>query len=521
MTEVALAAPHRLAVAAGEQAVRAGGNALDAALAAAMVLTVVYPHQCSLGGDLSALVRSPDGEVTAVLSLGASAAAIDVAMIRSRGRMPRQGPLTVTVPGAVAGWIELSRLGARFPLARPLRAAAALADAGCQVSAGLARAIGDRIAAVRADPGLSALLLDAAGNPRTGRLLQPQLARTLDQLAEDPDGFYRGAVAERLAAGLARLGSPLTREDLAAHRAERAEPLTLATTDAHWWAAPPPAQGATVLALLAEPAGASLLNRARAAHRARATLLGDPAGGEIDIAGLRAPGRDDGDDVRAAIAGERVGGDTVAVTAVDADGTCVSLIQSVFQSFGAGLLEPDTGIVLHNRGSAFVVLDDPDAHARHPAALAPRRRPPHTLCPLIGEGAGGAVRVALGCQGGRAQPLILAQVAADTADPASRLSAVLSRPRWVVGDRDLGFDTETVLAEPGAQPYPSVAPPAGAGASVAATLPVFAAPEGGDDRCGHVQVARITGSKLEAAADPRADGSAVVTRADNPGGQAP
>jgi gamma-glutamyltranspeptidase len=199
-------------------------------------------------------------------------------------------------------------------------------------------------------------------------------------------------------------------------------------------------------------------------------------------------------------------GDTVAVCAVDDEGRSVSLIQSVFQSFGAGLLEPTTGIVLHSRGAAFVLLVDPVAHDRHPGRLAPGLRPPHTLCPLLAEGQG--TRVALGCQGGRAQPLILAQVGPDTVSADSALAPILGRPRWVLGDRDLGFDAEILLTKPSA-----TSPSPEAGVAVVAAL-------GPDDRCGHVSVARYTGGVLDAAADPRADGRAVVVAGpdvDHPG----
>jgi gamma-glutamyltranspeptidase len=185
----------------------------------------------------------------------------------------------------------------------------------------------------------------------------------------------------------------------------------------------------------------------------------------------------------------------VAVTAVDRDGWSVSLIQSVFHSFGAGLLEPDTGILLHNRGAAFVLLTDPQEHASHAARLEPQLRPPHTLCPILAEAPGR--RVAIGCQGGRSQPLILAQVARSAADPETELEHTLSAPRWVIGARDLGFIAETVLAEPGAV------------VARDSDLDVVVT-SGQDDRCGHVQVARVVGPKLEAAADPRADGRAAV-----------
>jgi oxamate amidohydrolase len=515
---VAVAAPHRLAVDAAVEAVAEGGNALDAALAAAAILVVAYPHQCALGGDLTALVRDPDGEVTAVLSLGAAPAAVDVEALRALGeRMPKGGPLAVTVPGIVAGWGELAGLGANLGLRAPLLRAAAAAADGVEVVPGLERAIAERLDVVLADPGLRAAFTDDGEPLAAGDTLrQPELAATLEKLAHDPSQMYTGEIGAAIVAFLQEGGSAMTTDDFAAHAAERPEPLTKTDGEVTWWAAPPPSQGATVMALLGEdPSAADAtgegrpaagpLARARAAQAARGAYLGDPRGGEIDVAAMVDPLGEP-----AGAAPPRGAGDTVSITAVDDEGRSVALIQSNFQTFGAGLLEPRTGVVLHNRGSYFSLVPG------HPAEIAGGRRPPHTLCPLLGERRAPAngdaaaasaptVRAAIGCQGGSAQPLILSQIAAAAVDPEASLDAALGAPRWVVGDRELGFEAETVLAEPGAearlQPELAVAgaPPLVMGAAR-------------EDRCGHVQIARdLAAGKLEAAADPRADGVGVVT----------
>ncbi|GAA2703336.1 gamma-glutamyltransferase [Actinoplanes palleronii] len=485
---VAVAAPHPAAVDAARDVVAAGGNALDAVIAAAAALTVAYPHQCSIGGDLVAVVRPAGGEPRAVLSIGAAATAVDVGALRAAGpRMPFGGPQTVTVPGVVAGWATLAGLGARLPLAELLAPARALAAGGVPVSPGLRRAVRVRLDDIRADPGLRALLLDEAGEPVT-RLVQPALAATLDELAANWRSFYTGALAARLVAGLTALGSPLTTADFRAHGAELTAPLVQAAGGATWYAAPPPVQGATFLAINGSPA---LLTDARRAQIARDTLLGDPRIGPVDVDGLLlrtpAPG--------AAGTGPKPAGDTVAVTAVDADGTAVTLIQSVFQSFGSGLLEPGTGIVLHNRGSSFSL--DP----AHPGRLAPGARPPHTLCPVLAVT--GDTVVALGCQGGRSQPWILAQVAGDVLTSAD-LAGVLARPRWIIGAREIDREVPTLLLEPGT-------PAAYELASTAAGLGLLAETTRGlHDDAGHVQVARLSGGVLTAASDPRADGSAAL-----------
>ncbi|GIM96729.1 gamma-glutamyltransferase [Paractinoplanes toevensis] len=530
---VAVAAPHPAAIEAARTVVAAGGNAFDAALAAAAALTVAYPHQCSVGGDLVAIVRPAPasagsaGGAVAVLSIGAAAANVDVTGLRAAGpRMPFAGPQTVTVPGVVAGWAAIAELGARLPLAALLAPARALAADGVPVSPGLHRAILGRLDGIRADPGLRGLLLDDAGQPRD-TLAQPRLAATLDAIATNWRSFYRGHLGHRLVAGLNAFGSPLSVADFAAHRAEVTTPLSVVAvadtrvaagtriaTDTEpaagtgtfarigtaagtgtgtggvtWLAAPPPVQGATFLGIAGS---GDLLTDARRAQFARDALLGDPRTGPVDLDGLmlRRP-------VSAGVDadGPKPAGDTVAVTAVDDDGTAVTLIQSVFQSFGSGILEPDTGIVLHNRGSSFSL--DPD----HPGRLAGGVRPPHTLCPTLAVG--GDTVLALGCQGGRSQPWILAQVAADafgTADPAG----VLARPRWIIGAREIDREAPTLLLEPGT---PDAARLAEIGRGLGLAVEYTAGPH---DDAGHVQMARLSAGVLTAASDPRADGLAAV-----------
>ncbi|MFI7130735.1 gamma-glutamyltransferase [Nonomuraea sp. NPDC050153] len=499
---IAIAAPHRAGVAAAREVVAAGGGAVDAALAAAAALTVAYPHQCSAGGDLVALTRTADGEVRAVLSVGAAAQAIDVAALRAASpRMPPGGPLTVTVPGVVAGWAALANLGGRLPLDRILAPAVALARDGVALSDGLARAIRARLDVVRADPGLAGLLLGPDGDPLpTGATLrQPALAATLEAVAADWRSFYTGEVAKRLVAGLRKLGSPLRASDFAAHRAETCEPLRCEADGLTWWAAPPPSQGVSLLAVLtatdSHPAGRrgqTLLATARTAESRRDALLGDPRMGPIDVDGLLLRTERTVDHLPP---GPKPAGDTVAITAVAADGSAVTLIQSVFQSFGSGLLEPSTGVVLHNRGSAFSLVPG------HPGVARPGARPPHTLCPVLATGTENVV--ALGCQGGRAQPWILAQVAGDVAGAAD-LSALLARPRWVIGSRDLGLDDPTLVLEPGAPDADALATTARDLGLALAELPAL------HDDAGHVQVARLGPGGLAAASDLRADGAALV-----------
>ncbi|MFJ5841657.1 gamma-glutamyltransferase [Streptomyces shenzhenensis] len=497
---VAVAAPHPAAVGAAEEAVRRGGNAVDAALAAATVLTVVYPHQCALGGDLIALVRAPgQAGATAVVSAGAPPMGLDVDALTA-APMPRRGIRTVTTPGVVGGWTALADLGALLPLGTALDTAAAVADDGIEISAGLARGLKAQRAAVLADPGLRGVFASRGDVASAGDTLrQPALAATLRELAAEPDAFYRGAVAARLAAGLRALGGDHTAEDLAAHRPEIVPAIEREIGDGRWWVAPPPSQGALLLGIL--PAATDPDRAGREADplvtacvrgiEVRDRELGDPRGTAVDVdamVGLRLA-----DGVSTPPAGRALG-DTVAISAVDSDGLAVCLIQSVFQTFGAGLLEPGTGIVLHNRGAAFSTAPS------SPGYLRPGTRPPHTLCPAIAWSPDRLI--ALGCQGGRAQAWILAQVACELLSGSMAPGEVLARPRWVVGARDLGYDRTVLLAEPGV--------PHALAAAAELGLPVIET-EGPIDEAGHVQAAvRTADGHLRAATDPRADGRASV-----------
>jgi oxamate amidohydrolase len=501
---VAVAAPHGAALEAARAAVAAGGGAIDAAIAGAAALAVAYPHQCSVGGDMIALVHDGgSAETTAVVSVGAAPSAIDVETLRAEGdRMPASGPLTVTVPGAVAGWHALHGAGARVEFGDLMQSAIRLAREGTEVSPGMARAIHQRATVIDADPGLAALVRPggrplAAGEP----IQQPALETTLESIAEDPEGYYTGDLARRVAAGLRALGSPISVEDLAAHRVDLTAPLTGEIGGARWSVAPPPSQGAALLGTLtaagSSPDPAALVRAARSAELRRDAHLGDPRGGPIDLEALLGSA-----DVPAGMpTGAKPAGDTVAVTAVDDSGTAVSLIMSVFQSFGSGLLDPDTGIVFHNRGSAFSL--DPT----HPGVVRPGIRPPHTLSPALVEtgDADTATLVALGCQGGRAQAWILAQLASEVATTRDPVG-LLGRPRWVIGARDLGLDRPGIKLEPGAPEDAAVA-----ATELGLAVHRWDAP---DDEAGHAQLARLRlglhGPVLDAASDPRADGDGVV-----------
>ena len=322
--------------------------------------------------------------------------------------------------------------------------------------------------------------------PRATCSGQPALARTLRTLADEGlSSMYDGTVADRLARGLAELDVPVTRADLRAHSAVEEQAWSVVTPAMRVATSPPNSQGYLLLALLAacerlgglaaldDVAMVSLFARAEACRTAE---LADPRHVRLDQAQLVAPERLLAG--AASVPGSPTGsGDTVAVTAVSSDGTAVSLIQSLFHSFGSQVLEPGTGVILHNRGAMFSA--DP-ASPNHPA---PGKRPAHTLMPVIVEHMDGRVS-AHGAMGGRAQPQIHLQVLRSVLAGATPQQAVAA-PRLVVRDG-------AVLVEPGI------------GAAVVETV---ALPELSGE-VGHAMVCTLSpDGSLAAGVDPRSDGA--------------
>ncbi|MDA8312741.1 MAG: gamma-glutamyltransferase [Actinomycetota bacterium] len=537
-----VASPHPAATDAAAAVLGEGGSAVDAAIAAAGVLTVVYPHNCSIGGDLIALVRSPGERPKAVFGVGRSAAAIDVdALRRDFGeRLPDHGPHSISVPGVVSGWQALHELGGWRPIGRLLEPAIALASQGAVVSASLARALEEL---ETSDPGITSVFGPPGTRLGLGDVfIQPALAETLARVADEPDAYYRGELAQRLAAGLEAAGSPITLEDLSAHQpfvadAAMTEAGTLAP---RLFTAGLPSQGRffaalaeTVDGLLAR--GYDLTGRdARALARAfawisqlRDELLSDPArapatrgidlrlGEEGHLAAWLSTARADRlapdrlapdhfarDHIppderrggqRLAEGPARPRGDTVAVVTFDAAGRSVSMLQSVFHSFGSRVLDPATGVLFHSRQSMFTLR--PAA----PGALGPRLMPPHTLCPTMVDTSEGTPLLLLATMGGRAQPQILTQVLLQVAKGASAADA-LGAPRFIVEGTGTSGSQPVVRAE-------SDLPDAAVGSLAQGGFDVRLV-SARNEEMGHAQLLWVDQDRVVGAADPRSDGTA-------------
>ena len=515
-----IATPHVLATQAGLEAATAGGTAVDAALAANAVLTVVYPHMCTIGGDLFALLAQPDGHILAINGSGAAAQGVDRGAILQNGAtMPLVGPLTINVPGTVAAWATLCGLGARFDLGRALEPAVRHAMDGALVAPSLARALDHhgvelgRYEAVRQ-------VLFRGGRPlREGEKLQQiALAETLEAIAADgPPAFYGGRVGEKLVAGLRATGSPLALEDLAAHATEITEPLRHSFRGWEVSTTPPNSQGVLLLEILGalesltdalDPLGpdAPLMAEVfRIASLDRDRYLADPRRRRVPLDALL--GQEHlhaiADMARARIeTGEGapgqaapLQGDTIAIVAADDRGQAVVLIQSIFHTFGSRILELSTGILCQNRAASFSL--DPSV----PNCLEGGKRPAHTLMPVMVRRDGRLTHVS-GTMGGTAQPQIQAHLLARMLDLRMAPAEAVVAPRWVVGGLELGTRRDIVYIEGRAAPL--------ARSFEAAGMPVGMLKDF-DEEVGHAQVIDIgEGGVLAAASDPRADGAAAA-----------
>lgn len=440
-THGAVSADHPLAAQAGLTVLRAGGNAVDAALAMATVLAVVRPHMNGVGGDLFALFYEAEtGRVTALNASGPAGALAEPAFFRARGHteVPETGALSVSVPGAVGGWMAAHDRYGTMPLRELMKYGIDYARNGFPVTTRLASDI-EAGAATLNEPARALYLPDGAA-PTPGSLLRnPALAVTLERIVDEgAAGFYEGSVAEHIGAFIESEGGYLRASDLAAYEPEWTEPLKGEYLGHTLHVMPPNSQGATQLALLemckAFDLGAlghnsadylhTLIELKKLAFADRDRWISDPRFSEVPLDALldpaylarratlvdpsRAatdvnPGVGDGGGVASPGEGLDDSGDTVFLTVVDAQGNAVSWIQSLFHTFGSGLLEPETGVVLQNRGALFTL--DPE----HPNVIAPGKRPYHTLTPTLAL-RGGQLAFTLGTPGGDGQTQTLLQI---------------------------------------------------------------------------------------------------------------
>ena len=464
-----VATSQALASRAGAQVLERGGNAVDAAIAANATLAVVEPYSDGIGGDLFAIVyEAKTGKLHGLNSSGWAPTGLTPELVRSRGfqAMPEEGILSVTVPGCVAGWDALRRRYGKLPMKTLLASAVHYAEEGFPVSERIAAAWKAIAQEGGGDPAYRQTFFPGGRAPGVGEIFRdPEMAASLRRIAErGRDGFYQGPTATAIVETSRTSGGTMRPEDLSEFQPEWVEPIS--TTYRGWtvFELPPNGQGIAALMMLnimeRFPLAEYGQNSARALHvmieakkLAYADLLryvADPRVSEVPVAGMLSKEQartraNQIDPARAASAAApsaaadlrtKRAGDTIYLSAIDREGNIVSLIQSVYDSFGARVVPPGTGFALQNRGALFSL--DPG----HPNALAPRKRPLHTIIPAFLQK--DDVRIGFGIMGGWNQAQAHAQFVSNVVDFGMNLQAALEAPRF----SKQTFEGLDVLIEP-------------------------------------------------------------------------
>ncbi|SAL35427.1 gamma-glutamyltransferase [Caballeronia cordobensis] len=428
----------------------AGGNAMDAAVAACAVQCVVEPGSTGIGGDCFALYskRGTD-DIVAFNGSGWAPRAASVEALRALGveAIARQSPHAVTVPGAVDAWATLVADHGSMPLGRLLAAAVALARDGYAVAPRAASDWANQRDVLAADAVSRARMLTDGHAPKAGALhRQPELARALEIIGErGRDAFYRGPVARDIVECLRSLGGLHTLDDFARYRGEYVQPIKASFRGHEIHECPPNGQGVIALLILkilegfaaeGDPLSAERLHReieaTRLAYAVRDASLGDPrAGGALNVGELLS-------DAHAAALREKIDAnearhampsssttehkDTVYICVVDKDRNCASFINSLFHPFGSGIMSPEFGVMLHNRGQSFSMQPG------HANAIAPHMRPMHTIIPgMITRG--GKVQTVFGVMGGQYQAMGHAHFVSKVLDYGLDMQTALDLPR--------------------------------------------------------------------------------------------
>jgi gamma-glutamyltranspeptidase len=512
-----VASCHPLATLAGVETLKAGGTVADAAVATNAVLTVTQSNNCGLGGDLFCLYyEAATRRVHFLNGAGRSGARATLPELSRRelSGLPVLGPPTVSVPGVVRAWaMLLERFGTR-PLDRLLQPAIHYAERGFPITSLLSQAITE-FAPGNPDPEWRRVFLPGGQPPETGSMfVQPDLARTLRALAaEGPDLFYRGRVARTIAERLERDGF-LTLDDLGAHAGEWGEPISTTYRGFTVYETPPPTQGVTALLALNMLEGVPLaklplhsvehlhllLEIVKLAYADRDRWIGDPALARVPVAGMldkayAADRRRQFDPKKAqAYAPGQPEGDTTGFVVADGHGNVLSVIQSLFNAFGSGVVPPGTGFCLQNRGRHFTV--DP----AHPSGLAPHKRPFHTLMASITTRDDQPV-LGFATMGGNGQAMFHVQVLTNVFDYGLDVQEAIERPRFLVGAFLPDDPADVIHLE-------RRVPPRVFAALRRRGHPIKAAPEL-LYRVGQAHAVGLRDGVLSGGADPRGDGVAL------------
>jgi gamma-glutamyltranspeptidase / glutathione hydrolase len=452
---------HPLATSTALDILREGGNAVDAAIAASATLCVVEPHMTGIGGDCFAIVCEPDGSLHAINGSGRSPADARAEWYLERGyrEIGSTSAHSITAPGAVMAWETLHGRFGRMDFARLFADAVAYARNGYPVHSRVAHDWQRLVPKLAANPGAVRHYLVDGRAPAAGDIIHaPALGEVLASIAVDGGAaFYQGKVAREIAQTVQALGGFLSEADLAAVESDWVDPIATGYRGHDIFEIPPNGQGITALILLRlmelaglpeNPGGGeryfTQTELARLAYSVRDTHVGDPNHMPVEPTVLLSDGfirtlfaqfdptrRND-----AIIVPEPWQSDTIYLTVVDADLRCVSFINSVYSGFGSGIVTPDSGIALQNRGSCFVV------EAGHVNCIGPSKRPMHTIIPAMAK-KHGRVSMTFGVMGGSFQPLGHAQLLVNILDYGMDPQAAVDHPRLFWDDEGI------LLAEAG------------------------------------------------------------------------
>ncbi|HEY6806271.1 MAG TPA: gamma-glutamyltransferase [Pyrinomonadaceae bacterium] len=462
-----VASSQPLASQVGLDVLKKGGNAVDAAIAMAAMLNVTEPMMTGVGGDMFALVYwSKTKELKGLNASGRAPRALSLDYFAKNNikQMPEFGMGSITVPGAFDGWVALRDKYGTMKLADLMQPAIDYAQDGFPVMEKTAEDWNGEVNKLKRDPAAAANYLIDGRAPRAGEIFrQPNLARTLKTLAEGGrDALYKGPVGKALVDYMKAHGGFITMDDLAATRCEWVDPISTNYHGYQVYEIPPNGQGITALIALnilegidlatlrSNPAQYyhTLIEATKLAFADRNRYIADPNFAKTpvtellskDYAAKRRALIDPGKVLDNPPAGENLGSDTTYFTVVDKDGNAVSFINSLFDAFGSGIVAGDTGIVLQNRGSAFSL--DP----KHPNAIAPGKRPFHTIIPAM-VFKDGQLWLSFGVMGGAIQPQGHVQVLVDLIDLKMGLQEAMDAPRYrfmsgksVLMEDELGSD---------------------------------------------------------------------------------
>jgi gamma-glutamyltranspeptidase/glutathione hydrolase len=457
----AAATSHPLATLIAIDILRAGGNAVDAAIAAAAALAVIEPAMTGIGGDCFVLI-APKGSDKVIAYNGAGrapmAASAEWFLDHGIGRIPADSVHAVTVPGAVEAWCRLSEDHGKLGIDRLLQPAIDLAKPGFVVAPRVASDWARDAARLRTDPAARATMLPKGKPPLAGdRIALPTLAKSLAAIARGgAEPFYRGWIAADLVRRLRAEGGLHRAEDFANHRGDYAAPISTTYRGVRVWECPPPGQGLTALLLLnmlgtQKPAEGALsverchfqIEASKLAYLERDQHIGDPDFTRVPVKRLLSAAHAKAlatriDPARAMSAPAQALAphpDTTYLTVVDKDRTAVSFINSIYYGFGSGRMGPKSGVLLQNRGACFVV--DPG----HPNSIGPGKRSLHTISPVMAT-KGGRPLVSFAVMGGHFQPVGQAHVLGNMLDYGMDPQAALECPR-------LFFEEGAVTVEAG------------------------------------------------------------------------